>query len=296
MIRAGKTVGEIEDPSTVNVHDLAELMVGSDLPSPETRESTVTTDVALDVRNLTVRADELIKLRNVSFTIHRGEVVGVAGVEGNGQSELVEAILGLELVESGTITLFGDDITKASTGARRQAGIGYIPEDRQKDGMVLPFPLWENCALGHQSQQPYGDGRWIKREGALERTAEIIRKFDVRTPGAEVPALTLSGGNQQKLIVGREMTSEPKVLIAAHPTRGIDVGAQAAIWEVIRNARAKGLGVLLISADLEELIGLSDTLHVMYDGRINATLDPAEATPKLLGSYMTGASNAGNHE
>ena len=295
VIRAGKTVGEIEDPSTVTSHDLAEMMVGSDLPSPETRESTVTTDVALEVSGLSIRADDLLKLDDVSFTVHRGEVVGIAGVEGNGQSELVEAILGLEHVESGTVTLFGDDITKSSTGARRHAGIGYIPEDRQKDGMVLPFPLWENCALGHQSQEPYGDGRWIKRDGALKRAGEIVRDFDVRTPGIEVPALTLSGGNQQKLIVGREMTSNPKVLIASHPTRGIDVGAQAAIWEVIRNARAEGLGVLLISADLEELIGLSDTLHVMYDGRINATLDPAEATPKLLGSFMTGAANGGAH-
>ncbi len=295
VIRAGKTVAEIDDPSAVSAHELAELMVGSDLPSPETRESTVTTDVALDIRNLTVTIDDLVRVEDVSLTVHRGEVVGIAGVEGNGQSELVEAILGLDPIASGVIELFGTDITKASTHARRDAGIGYIPEDRQKDGMVLSLDLWENCALGHQWQAPYGDGRWIDRAGALERTQEIIRGFDVRTPSADVPALTLSGGNQQKLIVGREMTSDPKVLIAAHPTRGIDVGAQAAIWEVIREARAKGLGVLLISADLEELIGLSDTLHVMFDGRINATLDPAEATPQILGTYMTGSTaNASN--
>ncbi len=295
VIRAGKTVGEISDPSTVNAHDLAEMMVGSELPSPETRESTVTDEVALKVSNLSVTVDAIDRLHDVSFTIHRGEVVGIAGVEGNGQSELVEAILGLEALTSGTVELFGADITKASTVDRRHAGLGYIPEDRQKDGMVLSFPLWENCALGHQWQAPYGDGHWINRPGALERTERIIREFDVRTPGSNVPALTLSGGNQQKLIVGREMTSEPKVLIASHPTRGIDVGAQAAIWGVIRGARSLGLGVLLISADLEELIGLSDTLHVMYDGRINATLDPAKVTPKILGTYMTGTAVGAEH-
>ena len=295
VIRAGRTVGEIADPSTVNAHDLAEMMVGSELPSPETRESTVTDEVALKVSNLSVTVDAIDRLHDVSFTIHRGEVVGIAGVEGNGQSELVEAVLGLESLTSGTVELFGVDITKASTVDRRHAGIGYIPEDRQKDGMVLSFPLWENCALGHQWQAPYGDGHWINRPGALERTEQIIREFDVRTPGSNVPALTLSGGNQQKLIVGREMTSEPKVLIASHPTRGIDVGAQAAIWEVIRRARSLGLGVLLISADLEELIGLSDTLHVMYDGRINATLDPAKVTPKILGTYMTGTAVGAEH-
>ncbi len=298
VIRAGKTVGEVPDPSTVNSHDLAEMMVGSELPSPETRDSTVTPDVALRISELCVSLNATtagqtgkLALDNINITIHRGEVVGIAGVAGNGQSELVESILGLEPIASGTIELFGADITKASTGDRRHAGIGYIPEDRQKDAMVLSFPLWENCALGHQRQEPYGDGRWINREGALERTQQIIREFDVRTPGSEVPALTLSGGNQQKLIVGREMTSNPQVLIASHPTRGIDVGAQAAIWEVFRQARSQGLGVLLISADLEELIGLSDTLHVIYDGRINATLKPSEVTPKILGTYMTGSAS-----
>jgi simple sugar transport system ATP-binding protein len=292
VIRAGKTVGEVEDPSSVTSHDLAEMMIGSELPSPETRESTVTTDVALEVRDLTVTVDQITRLDGVSFAIHRGEVVGIAGVEGNGQTELVEAVMGLHNADHGSITLFGDDITRVSTGDRRHLGIGYIPEDRQKDGMILSFSLWENAALGHQWEQPYGDGRWIDKEGALQRTEQIIRDFDVRTPASDVPALTLSGGNQQKLIVGREMTSNPKVLVASHPTRGIDVGAQAAIWDVIREARRAGLGVLLISADLEELIGLSDTLHVMFDGRINATLDPAEATPALLGSYMTGAAGA----
>jgi ABC-type uncharacterized transport system ATPase subunit len=321
VIRAGRTVGEVDDPTTVTAHDLAEMMVGSELPSPETRESTVTDRVALRVEGLSVAeqfeqritgsmqftvgvtaedtgrerhiASAKLALEDVSLTIHCGEVVGIAGVEGNGQTELVHALLGLTKPLRGTIALFDDDITGEGTGERRHRGIGYIPEDRQKEGMVLPFPLWENCVLGHQRQEPYGDGRWIKRDGAIARTEQIIREFDVRTPSTQVPALTLSGGNQQKLIVGREMTAGPKVLIASHPTRGIDVGAQAAIWDVIRQARALGLGVLLISADLEELIGLSDTLHVLFRGRIAATLDPATVTPQLLGQYMTGAAQEG---
>lgn len=290
VIRAGKTVGEIHDPSTVDAHQLAELMVGSELPVPETRDSTVTDDIAVRVDGLTVQGEgRLPRLDDVTIEVHRGEVVGIAGVEGNGQTELVESILGIIDATGGTVTLFGDDIGDRSTRERRAAGIGYIPEDRHKHGLLLPFPLWENCVLGHQSQSPYGDGTWIDKGASIAETEKVIANFDVRTPSATVPAITLSGGNQQKLIVGREMTAAPKVLIASHPTRGVDVGAQAEIWEVIRDARAKGLGVLLISADLEELIGLSDSLLVMFEGRINATLSPHGLTPKELGAYMTGS-------
>jgi simple sugar transport system ATP-binding protein len=152
--------------------------------------------------------------------------------------------------------------------------------------------LWENVMLGHQTQRPFAKGLWLDRPGAITRTKQIIEEFDVRTPGPDVAAMALSGGNQQKLIVGREMTAEPRVLIAAHPTRGIDVGAQSDVWESLRQARAAGLAVLLVSADLEELIGLSDTLVVFLRGRVAAILDPATVTPADLGSYMTGAREA----
>ena len=177
-----------------------------------------------------------------------------------------------------------------STLERRRLGIGYIPEDRQRDGMVLSFPLWENVLLGHQAGPPFVNGG-LRRPQARSASARatIVDEFDVRTPGIEVAAFTLSGGNQQKLIVGREMMSDPRVLVASHPTRGVDVGAQAVIWDILRDARAKGLGTLLISADLEELIGLSDRLLVMLRGRVVAELDPAQVTPAELGSYMTGA-------
>ncbi len=287
VMRGGKTVATV-DPRDVDAHQLAELMVGSELPTPETRESTVTDQVELEVEGVGVRAGERWALRNISFVIRRGEVVGIAGVEGNGQSELIEALIGVRQADEGRIELGGLDITGWGTRERLENGLGIIPEDRHRQALLLSSPLWENAMLGHQSLEPFVDGPWIQREGARERTQTIVDAFDVRTPGVDTLAIALSGGNQQKLIVGREMVSEPRMLIAAHPTRGIDVGAQAAVWEQLRNARALGLAVLLISADLEELIGLSDTLRVIYRGRLVADLDPATVTPEELGSYMTG--------
>ncbi|MBA3281794.1 MAG: ABC transporter ATP-binding protein, partial [Acidimicrobiia bacterium] len=289
VIRAGTTVAT-RDPSEVTARQLAELMVGSELPTPETRESTVTDQVELAVDGLTCReADGRPILDDVSLSIRRGEIVGVAGVEGNGQTELIAAIMGLLGADEGTVTLGADDISRWPTRRRREAGLGYVPEDRHRHGLLLDAPLWENEILGHQSQEPNAKGVWIDRDGARKRTDEIVKRFDVRTPSIDVHAEALSGGNQQKLIIGRELMAGPSAFIAAHPTRGVDVGAQAAIWDQLRDARAAGLATLLISADLEELIGLSDTLLVIYKGKIVAELDPATATPEELGSYMTGA-------
>jgi general nucleoside transport system ATP-binding protein len=291
VIRQGKTVGEVPDPSSVTSRELAEMMVGSELPTPETRESTVTDQPVLELRNVTVRASDdggRDLVRDVSFTVHRGEIVGIAGVEGNGQSELVRSLVGL-VPSTGTVLVDGDDVAHKSTRERRDTGIGYISEDRQKDGLVLGFTLWENAALGHHHRPPFAKGPWLDLAGTKARTEVIVEEFDVRTPGINVPAFTLSGGNQQKLVVGREMTAEPKVLVAAHPTRGVDVGAQSVIWDILRDARAAGLGTVLVSADLEELIGLSDRLLVMLRGEIVAEVDPSTVTPAELGSYMTGA-------
>jgi simple sugar transport system ATP-binding protein len=265
-------------------------MVGSELPTPDTHESTVTDVVELEVEHLTVDAiGGRPVIDDVSFKVHRGEIVGIAGVLGNGQAELVEALIGLHSAAAGTVTLGTADITHSSTRARHEAGIAYIPEDRHRQGLLLAAPLWENTVLGHQTSEPFGRGWWIDRRAARARTAQIVQEFNVSTPGVDVPVYALSGGNQQKLIVGREMTSDPSLLIASHPTRGIDVGAQAAVWDQLREARRAGLAVLLISADLEELIGLSDTLFVLLRGALVAKLDPAKVTPKELGSYMTGA-------
>ncbi|MFE2157483.1 ABC transporter ATP-binding protein [Streptomyces lydicus] len=295
VIRRGTTVASVV-PGETTPKQLAELMVGSELPSPQTRESTVTDVEMLKVEGLrltTADAEgvERTVLEDVSLTIHKGEVLGIAGVEGNGQAELVEAIMGMRDPDSGIITLDGTDISHLPTRTRREDGIGYIPEDRHRHGLLLEAPLWENRILGHVTQKPNAKGRLLDLKAARADTERIVAEYDVRTPGIEVTAASLSGGNQQKLIFGREMSHHPKLLIAAHPTRGVDVGAQAQIWDQIRTARHEGLAVLLISADLDELIGLSDCLRVMYRGRLVADADPATITPEELGSAMTGAAS-----
>ncbi len=289
VIRRGKTVDTVAADS-VTASDLAELMVGSELPTPDTTDSTVTDVVAVDVASLTVlNEDERPVVNDVSFSIRKGEILGIAGIEGNGQSELIDALIGIQALTGGKIELLGEDMTKWSVRKRRENGMAYVPQDRHTEGLLLTAPLWENAALGYQTMAPFSKGPWIDRAGSRERTDEIREVFDVRSPSAEISAHALSGGNQQKLIIGREMTSDPKFLIAAHPTRGIDVGAQADVWNKLRDARAAGLATLLISADLDELIGLSDTIMVMFHGSLVATLDPAHVTPRELGKYMTGA-------
>jgi len=288
VIRAGRTVGQVT-PRDVSAHDLAEMMVGRELPRPVPRTDSPQDTVEIRLDNVSIAGvGDFDALHDVSLSIRRGEVVGIAGVEGNGQSELLDAIMGLRPLRSGSITVAGHSIDALSTRHRREAGLGYVPEDRQKDGLCLAAPLWENVMLGHQGALPFSRRGWIDRVAARKTTRRIIADYDVRTPGPEVAALALSGGNQQKLIVGREMTADPTVLIAAHPTRGIDVGAQAAIWDHIRAARTNGLAVLLVSADLEELLALSDTLLVMLRGEVVAQVDPRTVTTAELGAYMTG--------
>ncbi len=290
VLRRGKSVASVK-PGDVTADDLAELMVGSELPTPDTRDSTVTDQVLLEVRGLEQAGTEVdVALSGIDLTVHAGEIVGIAGVEGNGQLELVETILGIRPLTAGRVELDGTDISGWPVRKIREAGIGYIPEDRHRKGLLLPAPVWENDMLGRQSMSPFVRwGFWIDPKAGREHAEEMVKRFDVRTPGVDVPVHALSGGNQQKLIVGRELSASLKVLVAAHPTRGIDVGAQAAVWEELRNARAQGMGIILVSADLDELIGLSDRLHVILRGRIAADLDPGEVTPRELGGYMTGA-------
>ena len=293
VIRRGTTVAAV-DPKTVNARQLAELMVGSALPSPQTEESTVTDKVLLTLDGITLSGGPGRRnvLDDVDLVVHAGEVVGIAGVEGNGQAEVVEVIMGMREPTSGTVTLQGTDITEWSVRQIREAGVGYIPEDRHRHGLLLESPLWENRILGHQTQAPNVKGALIDIAGARADTERIVKEFDVRTPSIDVTAGSLSGGNQQKLIVGREMSHAPMVLVAAHPTRGVDVGAQASIWDLIKDARRGGLGVLLISADLEELVGLSDTIWVILRGRLSGPFDPDVVTREELGSAMTGAAGS----
>lgn len=294
VVRSGRTVGTAQ-PGQVTARDLAEMMVGSELPSPATRTSTVTDHVALDLTDVTIGSSVTggrPLLDGVSFRVRKGEIVGIAGVEGNGQTELLQSIIGTLDVQTGSMTMGDRSLIGMDTASRRARGLGYIAEDRHREALLLPSPLWENAMLGYQKRATFRKGPWVNVAHAREHASKIIEQFDVRTPGVDTMALALSGGNQQKLIVGREMLGNPEVLIAAHPTRGIDVGAQAQVWDAMRAARETGLAVLLVSADLEELIGLSDTLLVMLRGRIVARLDPATLTKSELGEYMTGAREA----
>ena len=225
-------------------------------------------------------------VRDVSFQIAPGEIFGIAGVEGNGQSELVEAIAGLRAVSSGRIQLGTRDITMLDVRERGDGGLSHIPEDRHRRGLVLDYSLSDNFILGRQHH--------FTRRGVLDQRAitahghELVKSYDVRPPDPTLPALALSGGNQQKVVVAREMGREFSVLLASQPTRGVDVGAIEFIHAQIRAAAASGRGVLLVSADLVEVLALADRIAVMYEGRFACVLPRAEASPDVLGPYMTG--------
>lgn len=291
VMRQGTTVAQTA-PGAVDRTGLAELMVGSELPSPEGRSTTIDDRVRLKVSNLTVAGTEgRPAVESASLTVRAREIVGIAGVEGNGQYELCRALMGLAPA-TGTVDVDGVDLSTASTRRRHANGMAYIPFDRHREGLMLTSSLWENTLLGRDDESRFQQGPLVNQTAARQSSREIIERFQVKTPDETTPAFALSGGNQQKLVVGRALVSNPAVLIAAHPTRGIDVGAQAAVWDEIRSARDSGLAVLLISADLEELIGLSDTIAVMFDGKITAQLDPDRISPAELGSYMTGSYQA----
>ena len=289
VVRAGSTVAEVKSKD-VTARQLAELMVGSELPQPSTHGDTRRPEVTLALKGVSIptKSGSRDLISNVTFNLHAGEVVGIAGVEGNGQAELVEAIMGLRDY-TGEIEFSGVNINDLSVAHRRDLGIGLIPEDRQRQAMMMESPLWENRILGHQRGKPVMNGFVLDMKTIMTDTKSIMEEFDVRAPGPQTLAAALSGGNQQKFIVGREMSKAPSLLVASHPTRGVDVGAQGAIWEELRRAREKGMAIVLISADLEELIGMSDRLLVMLRGVVTAELDPAKTTPEQLGSAMTGA-------
>jgi simple sugar transport system ATP-binding protein len=289
VMRAGKHIDTVES-SSVSKTELAEMMIGQNLPTPPKREKNTIQEKALVVSNLNaMEVNGRRAFLDINFSIHKGEIVGIAGVEGNGQRELAEAILGVFPVEEGDIFLGENKINDLNTRDRREQGLSFIPEDRQSQGLLMDVSLSENVILGKQSSNVYKTKfNNIKFSQASVNANIVIENFDVRTPGNQTLPLALSGGNQQKFVVGREIENKPSLLIASQPTRGIDIGAQSLIWNKLRDARDEGLGVLLISADLDELIGLSDRIFVIYQGNIVKDLDPEDATPEILGSYMTG--------
>ena len=289
VMRAGKYIDTVQ-ANNVSKIELAEMMIGENLPSPPKRENKPREEDALSVEDITsTTVDGKKAFKNINFSIKQGEIVGIAGVEGNGQRELAESILGVFPIEKGKITLNNQEINLLNTRKRREFGISFIPEDRQSQGLLMDVSLSENMMLGRQSTSAYKSKYSnIIYSQANQDSQLVIENYDVRTPGNKTLALALSGGNQQKFVVGRELEDNPKLLIASQPTRGIDIGAQSLIWNKLRDARDSGLGVLLISADLDELIGLSDRIHVIYEGEFVKEINPQDATPELLGGYMTG--------
>jgi simple sugar transport system ATP-binding protein len=244
----------------------------------------------LEVQHLVVADDQgALSVRDVSFTVHQGETVGLAGVEGNGQRELVQALVGLREPLGGSICLRGQPVEQSSVRTRRRLGLNYISEDRDQEGASLDASLADNLIAVDYDRPPLSRAGQLRR-GAIRRFAQdILRRFDVRGGGPEAVARSLSGGNLQRLVVGREMHDAPVVLVASHPTRGVDVRGIAFIHDQLEAARSRGTAILLVSEELSELMELCDRLLVMFDGRVVAALATREVTPERLGALMTGA-------
>jgi simple sugar transport system ATP-binding protein len=289
VMRDGKVVGRLRTKET-NAAELARLMVGREVLLRVEKPAAKPGEVALSIRNLSVGAGASRVLEDVTFDVRAGEIVGIAGVEGNGQRELVEAIAGLvdPSLVSGEIALDGTSLIGSDARTRRERGIAHIPEDRQRRGLLLDFGLDENAILGVHYRPPVTSGVMVNDREVQRRTADIIQRFDVRPPNPALPARALSGGNQQKLIIGRELELRPRLLLVAQPTRGVDIGAIEFIHRKLVALRDAGCAVLLVSAELEEVMSLSDRLLVIHDGRIAGEVDPAVATASDVGILMTG--------
>ena len=270
VLRTGQIVGEAL-PGEKTELELAEMMVGRPVSFEVTKKPYAPGEELLNVKGLTVlRDDDSIAVDDVSFTLRRGEVVGIAGVQGNGQSALVEALAGVHRIAGGTIDFAGKDITHASARNRHRLGIAHIPEDRIKNGVVVNFTIAENMVLNTYYDERYSKGLSMNWKAVNENAAEYSAAFDVRTPSVFETVNHLSGGNQQKMVVAREMSRDTKLMIAAHPTRGLDVGSIEYIHARLIEARDDGDGVLIVSSELDEVIALSDRILVMFKGRIVA--------------------------
>jgi simple sugar transport system ATP-binding protein len=286
VIRQGKVVSEASPKATAG--ELASLMVGREVDLDTKKSAAKLGAETLVVKDLTVLDDRNQQMVNgISFSVHDGEILAIAGVQGNGQTELAEAILGLRKIHNGSITVAGKDLTKSNVREVLEAGVGYVPEDRKKDGLVGEFSIAENLMLDGSFGKPFAKGVQIDFAKRDEIAAKLIQEFDIRTPSAGTLAKQLSGGNQQKVVVAREMSRDLKVLIASQPTRGVDVGSIEFIHEQIVAARDAGKTVVIISTELDEVLALADRIAVMYRGRIVGIVD-AKATREKLGKMMAG--------
>lgn len=292
VMRDGKVVGDVKTSET-NAAELARMMVGREVLLRVEKPDAKPGAPVLSTSSLTITGrGDAKKVDNVSFEVRAGEIVGIAGVEGNGQTELIEALAGLIPGShiSGTINFEGRDITNLNARQRKELGIAHVPEDRHRRGLLLDFSLAENTILGVHYRKPavYAGGILLDQKGIQRRTEQVIRDFDVRPPNAALPARALSGGNQQKLIIGREFELPPKLLLVSQPTRGVDIGAIEFIHRKIVELRDAGCAVLLVSAELEEVTALSDRLLVVHNGEIVGEVDPKVTSNEEIGLMMTG--------
>lgn len=288
VIRRGAVVGEA-DPKTADRNKLAEMMVGREVNLVVEKEVKKPGDIVLSVMDLVV-ADQFkqVMVDHVSFDVHAGQILGIAGVQGNGQTELVEAITGLRKSVSGNVAFMGHDITNKSPRNITELGAAHVPEDRQADGLVLPFPVAENLVLCTYYDEPFAKGVVLQYDKILENSIKLVNDFDIRTPSSMTPVGSLSGGNQQKVIIARELSRPIKLLVASQPTRGLDVGSIEYIHKRIVQKRDEGCAVLLVSPELDEVIELSDRIAVMYRGKIIAVVNADDVTKETLGLLMAG--------
>jgi general nucleoside transport system ATP-binding protein len=291
VLRRGRVVGQRTPPATED--DLASLMVGRDVQLRVSKEPAQPGDVVLDVDGLTVASEQGLPVNGLSFQVRSGEILGIAGVQGNGQTELCEALMGLRPAAAGSVTLNGRDLTRATPRARLRAGVAYVPEDRREDGLVGTFSVAENLILDTYDRPPFASGVNLKLPAIRANATALIEEFDVRTGSPATPAGTLSGGNQQKVILAREVGREHKVLIASQPTRGLDVGSIEFVHRRIVEQRDHGVAVVIVSSELDEIYALADRIAVMYEGRITGFRDP-DVPAAELGRLMAGGADGGH--
>ncbi|MBN1249257.1 MAG: ABC transporter ATP-binding protein [Anaerolineae bacterium] len=288
VLRRGKVVGTTTSAESDD-RDLAAMMVGRDVILSVPKEPREPEAPILKVEDLYVRGEQAkMALRGVSFEVRGGEILGVAGVQGNGQTELVEAMTGLRMVERGRIVIDGQDVTNASPRKITEVGTAHIPEDRQRDGLVLAYPVADNMILNTYYLPPAAAGIVMQEKAIAELAGDLVEEYDVRTPGVTTPVKNLSGGNQQKVIVARELGRPVKLIIASQPTRGLDVGSIEYIHSQLVKKRDEGAAVFVVSAELDEVMSLADRIMVMYEGQIMGTVSSDEVTKEELGLMMAG--------
>lgn len=288
VIRSGKVVGEAT-PQTADTMKLASMMVGRPVELNVQKEKSKPSEIILDVNDLSiVDKNKKVVVNKVSFDVRAGEILGIAGVQGNGQTELVCALTGLLKSISGSVKILGKNLTNSSPRKITETGVAHIPEDRQKDGLVLPFPVHDNLVLNTYYYPPYAKGILIQPDEIKENAKKLVSDFDIRTPGITAETSGLSGGNQQKVIVAREFSRPIRLLIASQPTRGLDVGSIEYIHRRMIEKRDQGTAILLVSTELDEVMQLSDRIAVMYRGEIITIVDSDMVTKEELGLLMAG--------